>query len=494
MYNLKNFKNKTWYHQRFDGCPLFLSIIGEAETMPDQLRPEGTEAKHRICFYEDGKADWFLDYEDIERSTKIILDLIKNNPYWSEEIIKRYQKTEEDFQDFFDKFPEQTLSTKTDSELITLFKIFHTLSIKRFYSSPIIDHFALGSDTIISDQIRKEAGPFSSEGEFSKVFSVLTAPSNQSFINEAEISLLNIAQIAQEKGIDSEVTKEALREHTANYFWIKNNFINGEKTSETEFKSEVEILIGTDTMIVIAKKRLIDTPHKNKKLKQELLSKLNLSEYLQNLIVASENFTRWQDERKKACYLAAYLGTCLIKEMAKRKYVPITDLKYLIPEEIEEWFSSEKETIPSFLERKKFCAIIFTAKNYTILAGNEARELQNIIDPKDLAETPNDVRGLVANPGLVRGPARIILSATDINLVQPGDILIAVMTRPDYVPGMKKAAAVVTDEGGITSHAAIVARELGVPCIIGTKIATRIFKNGDLVEVNALMGTVTILT
>jgi pyruvate,water dikinase len=66
------------------------------------------------------------------------------------------------------------------------------------------------------------------------------------------------------------------------------------------------------------------------------------------------------------------------------------------------------------------------------------------------------------------------------------------MTRPEYLPAMKKAAAFVTDEGGITCHAAIVAREMGKPCIIGTKVATKVLKNGDLVEVKGNHGVVLI--
>jgi pyruvate,water dikinase len=67
------------------------------------------------------------------------------------------------------------------------------------------------------------------------------------------------------------------------------------------------------------------------------------------------------------------------------------------------------------------------------------------------------------------------------------------MTRPEYISAMKKAAAIVTDEGGITCHAAIVSRELKKPCIIGTKIATKVLKDGDLVEVDADKGIVKIL-
>ena len=75
--------------------------------------------------------------------------------------------------------------------------------------------------------------------------------------------------------------------------------------------------------------------------------------------------------------------------------------------------------------------------------------------------------------------------AKTMNKVKKGDILVAVMTRPDYLPAMKRAAAIVTDEGGVTCHAAILSRELGIPCIIGTKIATKVLKDGQLVEVNA---------
>ncbi|PIZ52209.1 hypothetical protein COY27_01065 [Candidatus Woesearchaeota archaeon CG_4_10_14_0_2_um_filter_33_13] len=74
--------------------------------------------------------------------------------------------------------------------------------------------------------------------------------------------------------------------------------------------------------------------------------------------------------------------------------------------------------------------------------------------------------------------------------VKDGEILIAAMTRPEYVPLMKKAKAVITDEGGVTSHAAIVSRELGIPCVIGTKIATKIFKTGDVIVIDLEKGEV----
>jgi pyruvate,water dikinase len=77
-----------------------------------------------------------------------------------------------------------------------------------------------------------------------------------------------------------------------------------------------------------------------------------------------------------------------------------------------------------------------------------------------------------------------------MNKVQKGDILVTSMTTPDYVPAMERAAAFITDEGGLSCHAAIVAREMKKPCIIGTKIATKVLKDGDIVEVDANQGIV----
>jgi len=74
--------------------------------------------------------------------------------------------------------------------------------------------------------------------------------------------------------------------------------------------------------------------------------------------------------------------------------------------------------------------------------------------------------------------------------MRPGDILVSHMTDPEIVVAMKKAGAIITDMGGITCHAAIVSRELGIPCVIGTKIATKVFKDGDEVEVDATKGVV----
>jgi pyruvate, water dikinase len=103
---------------------------------------------------------------------------------------------------------------------------------------------------------------------------------------------------------------------------------------------------------------------------------------------------------------------------------------------------------------------------------------------------PPLLKGLGASPGIRGGKVRKLLRATEMDRLLPGEILVTTMTTPDMVPAMSKAAAIVTDEGGMTCHAAIVSRELGVPCIVGTRTGTQVLQEDDLITVDGKMGTV----
>lgn len=103
-------------------------------------------------------------------------------------------------------------------------------------------------------------------------------------------------------------------------------------------------------------------------------------------------------------------------------------------------------------------------------------------------------RGSVACAGVASGYAKILRTLADMEKVEKGDVVVATTTRPDLMPALRRCSAIVADSGGITSHAAIVARELKIPCIVGSKIATQVLRDGDRIEVDAQRGVVTILS
>ncbi len=108
----------------------------------------------------------------------------------------------------------------------------------------------------------------------------------------------------------------------------------------------------------------------------------------------------------------------------------------------------------------------------------------------DINQAEVILKGAAASVGMASGPIKIIFSPDEIDKIKKGDVLVTVMTTPDYVPAMKRAAAIVTDKGGRTCHAAIVSRELGIPCVVGTKSATTTLKIVDVVTVDGSKGLV----
>jgi phosphoenolpyruvate synthase/pyruvate phosphate dikinase len=239
--------------------------------------------------------------------------------------------------------------------------------------------------------------------------------------------------------------------------------------------------------------KLENTPQENKLKKQALFREYKFSSLLKNLLKISEDFTSWQDERKRATYFNLYIGSKLLEEIGRRKGYTLNQLKYTTGFEIENIFTKAEPSTKELDARMDNSVFVATPKGYYVATGAEVEKVRKIMWGEKKEENIKDFRGLTASLGKVQGRVRIIKSVDEVGNILKGEILVAVMTRPDYVPAMKKAAAIVTNEGGVTSHAAIVSRELHIPCIIGTKIATEVLHNGDLIEVNANHGRVTIL-
>jgi pyruvate, water dikinase len=157
-------------------------------------------------------------------------------------------------------------------------------------------------------------------------------------------------------------------------------------------------------------------------------------------------------------------------------------------QKLQDHYQKPQDVEWAYVDGKVF--IVQTRPITTINAVNE-KNTQSIGEIASLAEEGKPLlKGSPASPGIVVGTVKIIHSPKDNDLIQDGNILVAPMTTPDFVPAMKRAVAIVTDQGGQTSHAAIVSRELGVPCVVGTGSATKKLKNGQRITVDAVNGAV----
>lgn len=163
----------------------------------------------------------------------------------------------------------------------------------------------------------------------------------------------------------------------------------------------------------------------------------------------------------------------------------------VLPEEL-----SLLPDVETLKKRREGCVLVDGTELFVEPLETFAREHSEYVFADIEAGTKDvrEVKGQIAQKGKVTGRVRVVKNREQAAQVEEGEIIVSPMTTPDFIAAMKKAAAFVTDEGGIVCHAAIVARELKKPCIIGTKIATKTFKDGDRVEVDANVGVVRKIT
>ena len=209
-----------------------------------------------------------------------------------------------------------------------------------------------------------------------------------------------------------------------------------------------------------------------------------LSHRTRNILAASRKYCENFYSQSTKTYQKA------ISKMIKPTGYGTEDMLYMTRNELINFIGTKKvPPIETLRGRRTYCGIYFAGRKMIFL---DKKDVQDIEDFWLGSKRYEQISGTVAFRGKAIGKCRVIRDFRGAR-IKTGEILVTGMTDPNYVPLMKKAGAIVTDGGGLLCHAAIVARELKKPCIIGTKIATQALHDGDLVEVDAESGVVKIL-
>ncbi len=214
-----------------------------------------------------------------------------------------------------------------------------------------------------------------------------------------------------------------------------------------------------------------------------------------NYLLMAQRFVYIKDARDDFRRQGVYYAGNLFAEIGRRIGIKSQDTTYLQQHDIISFFSGKNHNLKKFISDRKNGFILYLSQNnqLTCLAGNDMPKALSTFHLITSDEMIKELKGAVASKGKATGMVAIIQGVKDLKKVKQGNIIVSVTTHPDYVPAMRKAVAIVTDEGGITSHAAIVSREFGIPCIVGTKNATKFLHDGDKIEVDANEGLVKII-
>lgn len=271
-------------------------------------------------------------------------------------------------------------------------------------------------------------------------------------------------QQEQDEILDKKADKEKLFKK---YAWLKMNTWEGRPFTRKEYEERI--------------KHPVKISYEEIKESQEIVKKIKDKE-MKELILLIQELIYLKSYRIDVLTESWYLMLDIIDMICKKMKISYETFLTLSQEEI----ISLKMIVPK--DRKHF-AIVQLENKYDNYFGKSAMTLRKELLRKDYSQI-REFSGNIAYKGKVIGPARVISTDREIYKVKKGDILVCNLTNPNYNPVFPRVAGIITDEGGILCHSAIMAREFKIPCIIGTKFATRILKDGDMVEVDAVNGMV----
>lgn len=312
----------------------------------------------------------------------------------------------------------------------------------------------------------------------------LTTPDVPSFLQAEERAMLRLALPS------TRLTRHqlilALANHSKRFGWIPWDYVGPTYWTAEVIRRRLALLTRRGRI----EKQLTAIRHhiqNVRRIRQTTERRWKLPLAIRQLAAATRAQAVLQDDKKAVTTETHYFLHLLQREVGRRLRVQWLRLYFASFDEIVRALNGG--SLPDLAKRSRH-GIIFMERGqlHPVVGSTAERWFRRMW--KKFESSGSTIHGTVASPGMAKGSVKIVLVPKDVAKVRDGDILVTQMTTPEYVPAMKRAAAFVTDEGGITSHAAIVSRELNIPCIIGTKAATKVFKDGDRVEVDATKGIV----
>lgn len=450
-----------WYHKSFEGTPFALYQWQDSPVVSKQGLLRGLPpVKHRaLTIAQGGHIDWYWDQADLDRLWRWWEINLTRQPLFGMRVVNRWRQVIQPWVRMLREFDRLDLSRLSDAQLITRFATFYQSYLPSTSIAALNEGFSLVAERALGGRFLAWLQRRGQADQFVEFFAALTQSSRPSFSQE-------MARAARHG-----VSPKAL---AARYYWVHFNYLHTQRLTATYFKKRHATKI-PDFHAVISRKR-------------RLTRELDLPVALQRLFQAADLFTWWQDQRKKYALIATEWLYRFLREAGRRRRLPWEALTRSIPSEFPSLVGGDEKYLRQLQARRDPVLVYAHAAEGTmIISGQPAAE---IFKTMNAPSTQQEVRGTPTHVGHARGRVIVLHGLKDMRRVRPGNVIVTSMTRPEFTPILSRAAAIVTDEGGITSHAAVVSREFGIPCVIGTKIATKVFKNGDRVEVDATKGIV----
>lgn len=439
----------------------------------------------------------FLSKKNINAVAKKMYTLFIKDPNSLKSTIEKHKELTKKIDGIWEEYIEEKDLLKTYKKLIKTSREWW------YYGS-------IGEDKgqIIDSEVvpNFEKGHALSKAEAREVVYGLSHPEEQTVLNIERKIFLNICneildsaeltKSLKSKDYDSVLKNkkilEKIKTYIKEFFWIKTTFYSSKKITPLVLIKDIEKEIKKHSKKKISEeirnieKNFLDIVDE----KQKILNRIELTKDDKKDIEFAKLTIYWIDQRKLGMMKQFYYFTQLFEDIAKKFNLDYHELAVSRANEIEQFLESGKRLGKGIIKKRdKGVMSIYEKDNkITEYYGKDAEDLFKFASRIENRE----IKGIVASRtdmDKIRGIAKIIKNPEKYD-IEKGEILVTSMTRIEFVPMMRKAKAIITDEGGIACHAAIVSRELKIPCIIGTKTATKLLKTGDKIVLDLEKGTV----
>jgi phosphohistidine swiveling domain-containing protein len=451
----------------------------------------GRGINYLMKYFEGDTLYWYYDSDDLYDLGKTVVGKLQSDGF-RKDFFNSWNESSKKVLDMTKANPYEAVALYDEAKLKKVYFAFSRL-LQEFYDTSIaIDATDESLMKDITEQLEKimkrKMGNIYTKSSFIEAYNLLTQPPSSTYLAKERLLILELAQEVNEdhfKLEDVAFDRQAARIADA-YWWTGLSWARGEARSIEDIRKTVKGIIfeKKDLNKEIGSLRSYEKTVREKRL--EMVQKYDLKKHpaFMEMLNIFDVLADYHDYRKEVQVKANYWQYRFNDAVSKQYGVPSKLLCWAWPHELEQLLKTGKIDEKELNARSARYLYLNENGKVRSCSGREASRVHEEKLGKTDEET-RDLQGIGVSRGKVSGEAFVAITAKSANGILPGQILVTGMTTPDFVLAMRKAAAVVTDEGGITCHAAIISRELGVPCIVGTKFATKTVITGDIIEVAA---------
>jgi len=480
----KKIESFEWYQQGAAVKPLYISYPWYACSV---MKIFGKKIPLKYELFIDIRNDFMDDYiskRSLEKTGKYYFEKQKNDNKFIFKLIANWQKKYFiPYAKLNKKIFDEDLLKYSDAEILKLFKKFTHIYRAVWAEAIFLDSFDYCGEEILREATDKERKNIKGED-----LEILLTPPEPSFLQKERLDLLKLAEMILKKKKGWDETEKHLLGIVAKYYWLQNDFAKVHYLDQQHFlKKILEIIRG--------KKKLQEEKEMRKwlvkleKRKKKIIRKYKFSKEFINVINFLAILGNFRDARKSYNQMAGNTLQKFAKEFSRRSGLKINTVEYMFHWEMRDVFKMIKQKIRKIESRPRGWLYFKTgAEKFEAVKGKQAVALNKHLK-KQIGKKAK-LKGMPAYAGIVKGEVKIIRDQNDFPKMKKGDILVAPNTRPEFLPVLKIAGAIISEEGGITCHAAIVSRELKTPCIVGVQGILSVVRDGDVIEVDAKKGLI----